>query len=226
MVSLPTDMRHAPAPPRGVAISGVIFAVLFLTSLTILRVAIPADPADPGIWLANSNLRTWVSFALNLLSFTGIAFLWFMGVLRNHIGELEDRFFATVFLGSGFLFVGMLFVCGATSQGLVEVFGEGQLSTRSSETYAVGRRMVYAVMMTYGLKMAAVFMSVASLIGSRTEVLPSFVTRTGTAFAILILLFASGFAWLSLLFPCWVLLVSAWIFIAGNQPTHPHAAAT
>jgi hypothetical protein len=42
----------------------------------------------------------------------GIAFLWFIGVIRDHLGDREDRFFATVFLGSGLLFVAMLFICG------------------------------------------------------------------------------------------------------------------
>ena len=140
-----SKIRSAPSPPQGVAISGIIFATLFLTSLIIIRIAIPADPSDPGVWLADLDINNRVNFALNLLPFTGIAFLWFMGVLRNHIGELEDRFFATVFLGSGFLFVGMLFTCGSTSQGLLEVFGDGKLSNAGSETYAVGRRMVYVL---------------------------------------------------------------------------------
>ena len=185
--------------------------------MIIIRIAIPADPSDPGVWLADLDINNRVNFALNLLPFIGIAFLWFMGVLRNHIGELEDRFFATIFLGSGFLFVGMLFTCGSTSQGLLEVFGGGKLSNAGNETYAVGRRMVYVLLMTYGMKMGAAFMSVASLIGSRTAVLPRFVTCIGTAFAILILLLVSHFAWLSLLFPTWILIVSTWIFIAGNK---------
>ena len=37
--------------------------------------------------------------ALNLVPLSGIAFLWFIGVVRDRIGEREDRFFATVFLG-------------------------------------------------------------------------------------------------------------------------------
>jgi hypothetical protein len=211
------SIRHAPMPPRGVAISGMVFALLFLTSLIIIRIAVPADPADPGAWLADSDAQYRVSLALNLLPFTGIAFLWFMGVLRNHIGELEDQFFATVFLGSGFLFVGMLFTSGAASHGLLKVFGEANLSPSGNDTYAVGRRTVYVLLITFGMKMAAVFISVASMIGSRTKVLPKFVTRVGTAFAILILLFVSDFAWLALLFPCWVLLVSAWILVAEKN---------
>jgi hypothetical protein len=119
------------------------FSALFLTSLVILRVAVPADPTDPGAWLANPASRDWVGLALNLFPFTGIAFLWFMGVLRNRISGLEDQFFATVFLGSGFLFVAMLFICGAVSQGMLGVFGAGEQLPDVNETYAVGRRTAY-----------------------------------------------------------------------------------
>ena len=42
--------------------------------------------------------------ALNPIPFAGIAFLWFIGVIRDRIGGREDRFFATVFLVSGPLF--------------------------------------------------------------------------------------------------------------------------
>jgi hypothetical protein len=36
-------------------------------------------------------------------------------MLRDRIGEREDRFFAAVFLGRGLLFVGMMFAAAATA---------------------------------------------------------------------------------------------------------------
>ena len=60
-----------------------------------------------------------MAVALNLIPFAGIAFLWFVGVLRDRIGEREDRFFATVLLGSGLLFVAMLFIGAAVAGGLI-----------------------------------------------------------------------------------------------------------
>ena len=60
-----------------------------------------------------------VALALNLVPFAGIAFLWFIGVLRDRLGELEDRFFATVFLGSGLLFLAMLFASAAVAGGII-----------------------------------------------------------------------------------------------------------
>jgi hypothetical protein len=88
--------------------------------LVLLRVSVPANPAVPGAWLTDSRHRAQVAIALNLVPFAGIAFLWFIGVLRDRIGEREDRFFATVFLGSGLLFVAMIFAAAAIAGGRPE----------------------------------------------------------------------------------------------------------
>ena len=111
-----------------VAISGIVFAVLFIFSLVLIRLAVPADPKDPGVWLIDPVLRQRVILSLNLVPFAGLAFLWFMAVMRHHIGLLEDRFFATVFLGSGLLFVAMLFAAVAVARGLLDNFASGDES--------------------------------------------------------------------------------------------------
>ena len=108
---------------------------------------------------------------MNLVPFTGIAFLWFMAVLRNRIGLREDRFFATLFLGSGLLFVAMLFATTAVSLGLLETFVTPSQHSADSEAYAVGRATAHALMNAFGMKMAAIFMFVTSTIGLRTAVL-------------------------------------------------------
>jgi hypothetical protein len=85
-----------------------------MASFTIIRLSIPADPNEPGAWTADPDLAYRILIALNMVPFSGIAFLWFIGVVRDLIGEREDRFFATVFLGSGLLFVAMLFGGGGS----------------------------------------------------------------------------------------------------------------
>jgi len=119
-----------------------------------------------------------------------------MAVIRNHVGLLEDRFFATVFLGSGLLFVAMLCAAGAVSQGLLGTFGTGPQSLGLNETYAAGRRLAYALMNTFGTRLAAVFMCVTSTIGLRTAVLPRWVSFVGFAFGLVLLLVITEFAWI------------------------------
>ena len=212
-----TETRQASSPPRVVAISGVIFSALYITSLVLVRLAVPADPKDPGIWLADPAYRNWVSIALNLVPFAGIAFLWFMAVLRNRIGLLEDRFFATVFLGSGLLFVAMLFAAAAVARGLLETFAAAGQPSADSETYAVGRAMAYALVNTFGMKMAAIFMFVTSTIGLRTAVLSRWVSFVGFALGLILLLVITNFAWIAMVVPFWVLLVSTYILVADFQ---------
>ena len=202
-----------PAPPRVVAIAGMIFSALFIASLVLVRIAIPADPTDRGEWVNDASYRDSVRLALNLIPFTGVAFLWFMGVLRNRIGALEDRFFATVFLGSGLLFVAMLFTAGAIAGAMLEsVASEGRLAAHH-EMFAFGRRASYAIMNVFGIKMAAVFIFMTSSIGLRTGFLPRWLTFVGFAKGLVLLLVITEFVWIALLFPAWVLLVSAYILI-------------
>ena len=138
-------------------------------------------------WLGDEKLRNGVRLAVNLIPFTGIAFLWFMGVLGDRYGLLEDRFFATVFMGSGLLFVAMLFVAAALSRGLLDTFLAGSSVPVHSEAYAVARSMAYALMNTFAVKMAAVFMIVSSTIAPRTAVLPRWVALVGFGFALVML---------------------------------------
>ncbi len=207
--------KTVPAPPPVVAISGILFAVLFVASIILIRLTVPADPTDPGVWISDPVSRRWVLMSLNLVPFAGLAFLWFMAVLRNHIGMREDRFFATVFLGSGLLFVAMLFASVAVAQGLMVALSGGEMQLADSEGYRVGRGMAHALMNTFGMRMAAVFMCVTSMIGVCAGVLPGPLVLTGFAFGLVLLLVITDFAWIVLLFPLWVMLVSTYVLVVN-----------
>jgi len=103
--------------PRAAAIAGILFSVLLIAGLLLFRLSVRADPLEAGAWL-NTSSNT-IALALNLIPFAGIAFLWFIAVLRDRLGELEDRFFATVFLGSGLVFLAMLFASAAVAGGII-----------------------------------------------------------------------------------------------------------
>ena len=73
--------RQALQTPRAAAAAGILFSVLFIVSVGLMRLAIPEDIGDSeaNAWLQNSTAS--VTFALALVPFAGIAFLWFMGCL-------------------------------------------------------------------------------------------------------------------------------------------------
>ena len=71
--------------PKATAIAGILFCVLLLAVFWLLRISVPTDPFEPGEWLRTSSSR--VGIALNLVPFAGLAFLWFIGVLRDLVLE-------------------------------------------------------------------------------------------------------------------------------------------
>jgi high-affinity K+ transport system ATPase subunit B len=80
-----TSLTHARLrAPRAAAIAGIAFSALLIVSFVLLRRSVPGDPLDAGAWL-RTNAQT-VSIASNLVPFAGIAFLWFIGVLRDRLG--------------------------------------------------------------------------------------------------------------------------------------------
>ena len=195
--------------PRAAAIAGILFSVLLITSLTLIRISVPANPLDAGDWLADR----WkmVDLALNLLPFAGIAFLWFIGVVRDRLGEHEDRFFATVFLGSGLLFLAMLFASAAVAGGIISIYGSSPSMLISSGIYTFGRAVTYEIMNVYAMKMAGVFMISTCTLSLRTGITPRWMTYLGLVLALILLLSMGFFYWAPLVFPLWVLMISVHI---------------
>lgn len=197
--------------PRAAAIAGIVFSVLLIASFWLLRRSVPNDPLEAGAWLA-TNANT-VALALNLVPFAGIAFLWFIGVLRDRLGEREDRFFATVFLGSGLLFLAMLFVAAAMSGGIIIAYAAEPGGLLGSTTFAVARAITYEITNVYAIKMAGVFMIATSTLAYRTEFISRWIAILGYTLAALLLLSGRYIEGKLLVFPLWVLLISLHILV-------------
>jgi hypothetical protein len=198
--------------PKAAAIAGIVFSLLLLLILWLLRTSIPADPLEPGAWLATDTRS--VAVALNLVPFAGVAFLWFIGVLRDRLAQLEDRFFATVFFGSGLLFLAMLFTAAAIIGSILLV---ASISTpqelMNSSTFRFARAASYIVANVYAIKMAAVFMVSTSTVVMRTGIAPRWIAFLGFSLALLLLMGSFFISWSFAVLPCWVFLISVYILI-------------
>lgn len=200
--------------PRAAAVAGIAFALLLGTTYVLIRLAIPQDPGDSQ-WLAE-NARS-VRVALGLIPFAGIAFLWFMGVVRDRIGDYEDRFFSTVFFGSGLLYLAMVFVSAAAAGSLLAAYAEIPDLILDSGIYTFGRDLTHRVSNIYSMRMAAVFMLSLATIGIRTRRIPVWLD-IATYFLALVLLFVINVnLWVVLVFPAWVLLISVYFLIVGGR---------
>jgi MFS family permease len=201
--------------PKAAAIAGMLFSVLLIAVFWLLRSSVPADPQEPGAWLGTSA-RT-VALALNLVPFAGIAFLWFIGVLRDRLGQREDRFFATVFLGSGLLFLGMLFAAAALVGGLLIAFAAEPKELINSATYYFARATVYNLVNIYMTKMASVFMISTSTVVIYTGFAPRWLAILGFIVALLVLLGSYHLAWSFVVFPLWVFVFSTFILMENMR---------
>lgn len=206
-------VRASLKAPRAGAAAGIFFSLLLLASLALIRFTVPANPAEAGEWLPSNERR--ISLALNLLPFAGVAFLWLIGVLRDRIGDLEDRFFSSVFLGSGLLFLGMLFVSSALAGGLLSTWGSMHGTLVDSGVYRFARTTSLQLVNVYAMRMAAVFMMSTSTIAVRTGIFPRWMAWLGFGIALLLLAGSGRISWVPLAFPVWTLLVSSWVLVAN-----------
>jgi len=205
--------------PRAAAIAGMLFSVLLATTLVLLHISVPAVSPEMQEWSASS--AGTVVVALHLVPFAGIAFLWFIGVMRDRLGMYEDRFFATVFFGSGILFLAMFFAASAVAGAMILVLNVAPKLMIESGAYAFGRAITAQIMNVFALKMAGVFMISTATLAMRTHVLPRWITLPGYALAALLLLSSRFADWLPLVFPLWVFVLSTYILIENLRKTKP-----
>lgn len=197
---------HRLTTPRAAAVAGVLFAVLFTTALVLLWTTVPEGGAHGTQWTVTGSVHLKV--AATLMPFAGIAFLWFIGVVRDGFAGVEDKFFSSVFLGAGLLFLAMVFATTSVGIGLAHSGTQVTDPSARAEVVAFATMTLTALGKTYALRMAAVFMISLATIWLKSGVMPRWLVWTTYATAITLLVAADTSVWLTLVFPVWVLLVS------------------
>ncbi|MFD0343917.1 hypothetical protein ACFVH0_35485 [Streptomyces sp. NPDC127117] len=212
----PSDARRrALRTPRAAGTAGVVFALLLAAAIVMIRLAIPSGPGKgSGEWLTDPSRRRTVRTALELVPFAGISFLWFMGVVRTRIGDAEDKFLATVFLGSGLVFVATLFGAAAAAGSLLAT-ADTTATGQEQQLWFFGGHFTYSLLTTYSMRMAAVFIFSTSAIGHRLGIMPRPLTVLGALVGLTLLFATSSLAWSELSFPLWALVVSIHILVAA-----------
>lgn len=214
MNSEASSIRTSLRAPKAAAIAGILFSVLLGISLVLILTSLPSDLNAGGSWL--SSRGNSVLLAINLIPFAGIAFLWFMGVLNDRSGECRDRFLLTVSLGSGLLFLALLFVFAVVAGSSIVLYINQSDPRLAAGIYAFGSTVAREIMNIYVVRMAGVFIISTSTLFMRTQVINRLFVWLGYGFAVLMLLRIGAInrlGWTILLFPLWVLLISVYILI-------------
>lgn len=217
MIQKDTLTRAQLKTPKAAAVAGILFSVLLSIVVWLLRISVTSDPFEPGEWLGTST-RT-VAVALNLVPFAGIAFLWFIGVLRARLGPREDKFFATVFLGSGLLFLAMLFAAAAAIGAVILAYAADPSGLVNSTTFHFARAYVYDLLNIYLVKTAAVFMISTCTVAIYTGFASRWIAFLGYVLSALLLFGSYYIAWSFVVFPFWIFVISVYILI--DNVRHP-----
>ena len=204
------------ATPRAAAIAGILFAALFGTATVLFRLSVPADPGDPGEWLDTNSGR--VKLALGLVPFGGIAFLWFIGVVRDRLGDREDRFLSSVMFGSGLLYLAMTFTAAALVGALIATYEAAPEQTITSGIYAFDREVIFNISNSFGVRMAGVFMFSTGSIWLRSGAMPRWIIAITYLLAVGQLVGVGISLWSTMVFPIWVLIVSIHFLVRGAVP--------
>jgi hypothetical protein len=199
--------------------------VLFTASMVLIHLALPQDlhGPDTATWLQGNTAAA--TLALTLVPFSGIAFLWFMGVVRDRLGKMEDQFFSTVFSGSGLLFLAMMFATAAIAGGILASYAIEPGTLTKSGVLIFGRAVMYTIMKVYAVRMAGVFMVALATLWMRTGVMPRVFVFLSYALALVLLVSSDFTSWLILVFPAWVFVISVFILVESLRGDLPEAKA-
>lgn len=208
--TLAEDLRT----PTSAAVAGIIFSGVLIAVLVLMHSSLPAGSGSAE-WLLSPSRRSAVQAALALIPFAGISFLWFIGVVRTRLGAREDKLFATVFLGSGLLFVALLFSASAVLASLLVLFERG--IPASADSMALLQVLTRELMGSFGARMAAVFTLSVTSVGARTGILPRWLVLLGLVSAAVLLATPPLSPWAQLVFPVWVLVLSVQILVAWRR---------
>lgn len=210
--------------PRAAAFAGIGYAILMIIGMLLLVsiARIRLEDITPEL------LEAWskkVSLIILLVPFAGIAFLWFTGVIRDLLGEREDRFFATLFYGSGIIQVVLLFIWGAIFGAIMATRTLMETEAIDARVYLFGFALMNEIIGNYALRMAGIYMTAISSLWSKTGLMPRWLTIITYLLAFGFLLAAERFREARFIFPVWVFAVSIYILILNFRDARKKESA-
>jgi hypothetical protein len=202
--------------PRSAAIAGILFSALLFFSMQLLSGLNMDFSGDISNEWLDSKTNT-ITLALSLVPFAGISFFWFTGVIRDHIGDREDRFFATIFLGSGIAYVVLIFIFAAIVGAILSSYTMASNLLVDNDVFIFGFMFMNEILGNYILRIAGVYMISIATIWTRAEVMPRWLTIFTYIVALAFLFFAGSIQVARYIFPGWVFLTSVYILIINRR---------
>ena len=201
------------------AIAGLAYAVLSSASRILLNSppAMTAPESEIVAWYSDAGNRASLTLGLSLSVFAVVSFVWFVAVIRRRVGEREDKFFATVFLGSGILIAALALVGNgvlASTAVTVDLL-DGRVPDVDvlSAVTGLGRTLLVLVL----VRVQAVFIMSASTLALRTNAFSRWLSYFGYAVALWMFFVPFLIEPLRLGFPIWVAILSVALLVRRDD---------
>jgi hypothetical protein len=208
--------------PRAAAVAGIVYSLLVITVMILTAGAARVRPEN----VTREWLETWsgtFSLVLTMVPFAGIAFLWFTGVIRDRLREQEDRFFATIFFGSGIIHVLLLFMWGTILGALMRlksITTLGIVGDFSPDLYIFGIVLMNEIIGNFALRMGGVYMMAIGTLWTKTGLMPRWFTIGTYILALGFLVASPRIREARYIFPTWVLVVSVYVLVLNYRRTN------
>jgi hypothetical protein len=173
-IVVPVRWRRRLASVQAAAVAGIVSAVCWSIGLRGLLATPALDATDSEIidFYRDPETAVSASVLLQVVVVGTIAFLWFVGVIRSRLGDVEPRLFGTVFLGGAILLAMLIFVGTAALAAPTVLVDVGQ-QTPEPGSAAMTRSVAAIVLSVFAPRVAALFMFSTATLGRATGALPT-----------------------------------------------------
>jgi len=222
-----TAQQSSEKAARIAAVSGFVFAALFVAALVLIhRAPNLGDPDQTyAAFYAGGGDEILVAVGLYLVPYAGIAFLWHMTAIRNVLDTLTPSPSAMAHglnLLAGAIFVTLMFA-GTAAVGAVAFgvyFGHAPV-----EDPAVARALTavgYGLVFIFAVRGAGMFALTTTTLLRNAGVLPKIPSVIAYLLAIFLLVAVTNSPIAVLVFPAWVVLIS--VFLLRHRPSESRGA--
>jgi hypothetical protein len=221
--SLPVSRRWRArlASVEAAAIAGIICAAGWSIGLGVLLKGPAAGASDAEIvrFYSGADVGRDAVFALQVIVFATIAFIWFVGVVRSRLGAQEPRLVGTVFLGGAILVAGLMFV-GAAALAAPSVLVEAG-GTPDPGAVSMSRALAVTVLSVFAPRVATLVMFSTAALARRTRALPRWLIVLTYVVGIVEFVNVTISTPAVYVFPAWIALVSVVLLVRPRPQAGP-----
>jgi hypothetical protein len=200
---------------------GGAHALLFLISFWLVSDVPSGDASDAEIveFYGSEGSRRLVLAGLYIGPFAGMAFIWFLVALRMWVESSSHRLnmlYSNIQLVAGIIYVALFFAAFAASSVVAASvqFADGEVDPVAARLFPeYGNTLLYV----FSFRMAAMFVFTTAAIGRTSGILPRPFVWSGYAVGLFLLLSAGFQAWFALVFPLWLLALSAILLFRARR---------